>query len=525
MIEDPIAFEVIKNALISVSREMSVTLRKTAFSPNIKERRDCSCALFDTDGRLVAQSKDIPVHLGAMPLSVKSCIEATGDDLVEGTMALHNDPFSGGSHLPDLTLVAPVFIDGELGGFVANRAHHADVGGESPGSMPGVSVSIQEEGVTIKPRIVVHNGNLETDAISDLLRATRTPDERLGDLSAQIAANHVGIARLHSVASEHGWSTLTRSFTELIDYSKEMMVERLAKYSGLHSEFTDFMDSDGAGTWEIPISVRIEIKEGEALIDFEGTSVQARGNINCPLASTLSSVYYVFVVLFGSDVPTNEGCWSILNVNIPEGSLLNPKYPAAVSAGNVETTQRIVDVILGAMASITPEETPAASQGTMNNVAIGGIDRRSDTPFSFYETIGGGAGAMSGMHGENGIHTHMTNTLNTPIESLEASYPLRIRRYEIRRATGGTGRWHGGNGIVREIELLSDDCTVSIQSERRVSRPWGLKGGAAGVSGRNSILYDGRLHELQAKTTVTSPKGAIIRIETPGGGGWGKSDD
>jgi N-methylhydantoinase B len=525
MIEDPIAFEVIKNALISVSREMSVTLRKTAFSPNIKERRDCSCALFDTDGRLVAQSKDIPVHLGAMPLAVRACIEEAGDDLLEGTMALHNDPFSGGSHLPDLTLVAPAFDGNELVGFVANRAHHADVGGESPGSMPGVSVSIQEEGVTIRPRIVVHKGNLVTGAISDLLKATRTPDERLGDLRAQIAANRVGIDRLHSVASEHGWNTLTHSFTELIDYSKEMMAERLAKYSGLQSDFTDFMDSDGAGTWEVPISVRIEIKEREALIDFEGTSVQVGGNINCPLASTLSSVYYVFVVLFGSDIPTNEGCWSILNVNIPGGSLLNPKYPAAVSAGNVETTQRIVDVILGAMASIVPEKTPAASQGTMNNVAIGGIDNRSDTPFSFYETIGGGAGAMSGLHGENGIHTHMTNTLNTPIESLEASYPLRIWRYEIRRGTGGAGKWPGGNGIIREIELLSDDCTVSIQSERRVSRPWGLKGGAAGASGRNSIVYEGRVHELQAKTTVTAPEGAIIRIETPGGGGWGKSDD
>ncbi|MFW9860987.1 MAG: hydantoinase B/oxoprolinase family protein [Candidatus Thorarchaeota archaeon] len=525
MIEDPIAFEVIKSALVSVSREMSVALRKTAFSPNIKERRDCSCAVFDTDGKLVAQSKDIPVHLGAMPLSVRACIDEIGDDFVEGTMVLHNDPFSGGSHLPDLTLVAPVFDGDMLGGFVANRAHHADVGGVSPGSMPGLSVSIQEEGVIIKPRIAVQKGKLEPDAISDLLKATRTPDERLGDLNAQIAANHVGIARLHSVASEHGWSTLVQSFRELIDYSREMMTERLTNYIGLQSEFTDFMDSDGAGTWEVPISARIAIKERRAIIDFEGTADQVRGNINCPLASTLSAVYYVFVVLFGSDIPTNEGCWSILNVNVPEGSLLNPEYPAAVSAGNVETTQRIVDVILGAMASIAPEETPAASQGTMNNVAIGGIDKRSNTPFSFYETIGGGVGAMPGIHGENGIHTHMTNTLNTPIESLEDSYPLRIWRYIIRQRTGGAGKWHGGNGIVREIELLCDDCTVSIQSERRQSRPWGLKGGEAGVSGKNSVEYEGQVHELQAKTTVTAPKGAIIRIETPGGGGWGKSED
>ncbi len=521
MIEDPIAFEVLKNALVSVSREMSVALRRTAFSPNIKERRDCSCALFDADGRLVAQSKDIPVHLGAMPLSVKASIVEIGDDLVEGTMALLNDPFSGGSHLPDLTLVAPVYDSGERVAFVANRAHHADVGGESPGSMPGLSVSIKEEGLRIKPRIIVQKDKLDIDSISDLLRATRTPDERLGDLSAQIAANSVGIGRLNSVAIENGWKALTRTFRELLGYSEELMAGRLVEFSGMQSDFTDYMDSDGAGTWNVPISARIKIGNRGATIDFAGTAEQVKGNINCPLASTLSSVYYVFVVLFGSDIPTNEGCWSILEVNVPDGTLLNPKHPAAVSAGNVETTQRIVDVILGAMASIIPEDIPAASQGTMNNVAIGGIDHRSQKPFSFYETIGGGVGAMSGRRGESGIHSHMTNTLNTPIESLETAYPLRILRYAIRRETGGAGRWRGGDGIIREIELVSDECTVSIQSERRHNGPWGLEGGEHGASGRNSILYDGHIHDLQAKSTVIAPEGAIIRIETPGGGGWG----
>jgi N-methylhydantoinase B len=525
MIEDPVSFEVLKNALVSVSREMSVALRRTAFSPNIKERRDCSCALFDADGRLVAQSKDIPVHLGAMPLSVKACIEEIGDNLVEGTMALLNDPFSGGSHLPDLTLVAPVYDDVDLVAFVANRAHHADVGGESPGSMPGLSVSIEEEGVRITPRIVVQKGKLDTESISDLLHATRTPDERLGDLSSQIAANTVGINRLQSVAVENEWDSLTRTFSELLDYSEEMMGGRLSKYKGLQSEFIDHMDSDGAGTWNVPISVSIRIGDRNASIDFTGTAEQVRGNVNCPLASTLSSVYYVFVVLFGRDIPTNEGCWSILNVEVPEGTLLNPNYPAAVSAGNVETTQRIVDAILGSMASIAPDIVPAASQGTMNNVAIGGIDHRSHKPFSFYETIGGGVGAVSGTHGESGIHSHMTNTLNTPIESLEISYPLRVWRYAIRRETGGEGTWRGGDGIIREIELVSNDCTVSIQSERRHGRPWGLHGGKPGVSGSNSVMYDGQIHELQAKSTVTAPEGAIIRIETPGGGGWGKPVD
>ncbi|MHA2068962.1 MAG: hydantoinase B/oxoprolinase family protein, partial [Candidatus Thorarchaeota archaeon] len=519
MIDDPVTFEVLKNALVSVAREMSVALRKTAFSPNIKERRDCSCALFDSDGRLIAQSKDIPVHLGAMPLSVKSCIEEVGDDLGEGTMALLNDPFSGGSHLPDLTLVAPVHDGSDRVAFVANRAHHADVGGESPGSMPGLSVSIEEEGVRITPRIIVRKSKLDTKSISDLLSETRTPDERVGDLSAQIAANIVGISRFQSVASENGWNTLTRTFRELIDYSEEMIAGRLSKFKGLQSEFTDYMDSDGAGNWDVPISARISIEDRIASIDFTGTADQVNGNINCPVASTLSSVYYVFLVLFGKDIPTNEGCWNILNVNVPSGSLLNPKYPAAVSAGNVETSQRIVDVILGAMAPIAPDMVPAASQGTMNNIAIGGIDNRTMSPFSFYETIGGGAGGMAGAHGTNGIHTHMTNTLNTPIESLEISYPLRVWRYSLRDGSGGSGRWRGGDGIIREIELISDACTVSIQSERRHNRAWGLQGGEPGVSGRNTLMYADRIHELQAKSTVRAPKRAIIRIETPGGGG------
>ncbi|MHA2140492.1 MAG: hydantoinase B/oxoprolinase family protein [Candidatus Thorarchaeota archaeon] len=525
MLEDPVTFEVLKNALVSVAREMSVALRKTAFSPNIKERRDCSCALFDAEGRLVAQSEDIPVHLGAMPLSVKACIREVGDELAEGTMALLNDPFSGGSHLPDLTLVAPVHDRGERLAFVANRAHHADVGGESPGSMPGLSTTIEEEGVTIRPRIVVKNENLDPTRISDLLRETRTPDERFGDLRAQIAANTVGISRLQSVVDENGWKSLLQTFSELIKYSERMMGERLSEFSGLQSEFTDYMDSDGAGNWKIPISVRIKIEARRADIDFTGTAEQVKGNINCPLASTLSSVYYVFVVLFGSDIPTNEGCWNTFNVKVPKGSLLNPKYPAAVSAGNVETSQRIADVILGAMASIAPDIVPAASQGTMNNMAVGGIDKRTLKPFSFYETIGGGAGAMRGAHGTSGIHTHMTNTLNTPIESLEISYPLRVWRYSLREGTGGYGRWRGGDGIIREIELISEDCTVSIQSERRHSRPWGLHGGKSGMLGRNTLVYEDRVHELQAKSTVTAPKGAIIRIETPGGGGWGTPDD
>ena len=521
MIEDPISFEVIKNALISSAREMSQALRRTAFSPNIKERRDCSCALFDGDGRLIAQSKDIPVHLGAMPMSVKACLRELREDLVEGTMALVNDPYSGGSHLPDLTLVTPVFADGERVAFTANRAHHADIGGVSPGSMPGLSTSLEEEGIIIKPRIVVENNRLNHGAIKDILDGTITPDERLGDLSAQVAANHVGGKRLNEVAKTYGWSKLLQTFGELCDYSALMMKSAISEFVGKEATFTDVLDSDGAGGWDIPISIHLKVESRGAFIDFQETSNQVKGNVNCPIASTLSSVYYVFIALFGQDIPVNEGCWSVIDVKVPEGSLLNPKYPAAVSAGNVETSQRIVDVTLGALAKIAPDLVPAASQGTMNNLTIGGIDPRTGKPFSFYETIGGGSGASKGHHGTSGIHTHMTNTLNTPVESLETEYPLMVRKYSIRRGTGGKGRWSGGDGIIREIEILSDKCTISIQSERRKSKPWGLDNGEDGERGENTLIYEEKDHTLEAKSTIIAPKGAIVRIETPGGGGFG----
>ncbi|MDH4215243.1 MAG: hydantoinase B/oxoprolinase family protein [Candidatus Thorarchaeota archaeon] len=521
MIKDPISFEVTKNALISCSREMSQALRRTAFSPNIKERRDCSCAIFDRDGNLIAQSRDIPVHLGAMPLSVKSCIERLGRNIAEGTMALINDPYSGGSHLPDLTLVAPIFHNRERVAFVANRAHHADIGGESPGSMPGLSLSIHDEGIVIVPRIVVIDDVLQRDLVCDILEATRTPDERLGDLSAQVAANNVGKKRLSQIALQYGWASLSRTFSDLRQYSAKMMTGALMRYNGMSGEFTDYMESDGAGAWDIPIAVAVNIRDGRLHVDFTGTSNQVNGNVNCPIASTLSAVYYVLIALFGRNTPTNEGCWSVVDIVVPEGSLLNPKYPAPVSAGNVETSQRVVDVTLGALAKIVPDLVPAASQGTMNNLTIGGIDPRTERAFSFYETIGGGSGAAFGNNGESGIHSHMTNTLNTPIESLETEYPLRVCKYSILRGTGGSGKWRGGDGIIREIEILSNICTISIQSERRAVGPWGLAGGQSGKGGKNTITYEGQIHSFQAKSTIVAPKGSIVKIETPGGGGWG----
>ncbi len=521
MIDDPISFEVIKNSLISCTREMSQTLQRTAFSPNIKERRDCSCALFDAEGKLVAQSRDIPVHLGAMPLSVRACIERLGNELSEERMALLNDPYSGGSHLPDLTLVAPVYVREEHVGFVANRAHHADVGGVSPGSMPGLSLNVHEEGVVIAPRIVVNRGALDKTSIEDLLDATRTPDERLGDLSAQIAANSVGIRRLKSTIKEHSLERVMKNFEELRSYSQTMMLSALSEFAGERAAFTDYMDSDGAGSFHIPISVVVDISKDGADVSFEGTSPQVDGNINCPIASSLSSVYYAFISVFGHGIPTNEGCWAVINVGIPEGSILNPRYPAPVSAGNVETSQRIVDVILGALSVVTPERIPAASQGTMNNLTIGGVDPRTNQPFSFYETIGGGSGAGMNSDGESGIHTHMTNTLNTPVEALEIAYPLRVLSYSLRRGSGGRGNSDGGAGIVRAIQLLGDDFTFSIQSERRTTSPWGLNGGQSATRGKNTLIYNEKEYVLQSKTTVKALQDAIVRIETPGGGGWG----
>jgi N-methylhydantoinase B len=299
------------------------------------------------------------------------------------------------------------------------------------------------------------------------------------------------------------------------------MKHALSKYKGREARFTDMLDSDGAGDWEIPISINLEIVQDRAVVDFGGTSEQVNGNVNCPIASTLSSVYYVFIALFGRDIPVNEGCWNVIDVDVPEGSLLNPRYPAAVSAGNVETSQRIVDVTLGALAKIAPELVPAASQGTMNNLTVGGIDPRSGKSFSFYETIGGGSGASKGNIGTSGIHTHMTNTLNTPVESLETEYPLRVRKYSIRRGTGGSGQWKGGDGIIREIEILSDKATISIQSERRKLKPWGLNDGEDGETGKNTLVYEGKVHSIEAKSTIVATKGSVVRIETPGGGGWG----
>ncbi len=514
---NPILLEVFKNAFSSIAEEMGVTLQRSAFSPNIKERRDFSCALFDKEGNLVAQAAHIPVHLGSMPESVKQAIKEF--EFEEGDMVVLNDPFAGGTHLPDITLIAPVFYRGELVFFVANRAHHADVGGMQPGSMP-LSTSIFQEGFIIPPTKIMKRGELNEEFLKIFLRNVRTPDERVGDFKAQITANLTGIKRLRELINKEGFEKVNFYAKELMNYAERLIREKIKKLPEGSYEFEDYMEDDGFGNEDIKIHLKLTVERDKLIFDFSETAPQTRGGINAVRAITLSAVYYSVIALFGGeDIPVNAGCFRPIEVITKKGTLVDAEFPAGVAAGNVETSQRIVDVILGAFAKILPEETPAASQGTMNNVAIGGTDPRTGSPFAYYETLGGGTGASAKGDGESAIHSHMTNTLNTPIEALEHHYPLRITQYRIRRNSGGRGLHRGGDGLIREYEFLCD-AEVSILSERRRLSPYGLFGGEPGEPGRNLLVTSEGEKEMPSKFTAFVRKGDKLRIETPGGGGY-----
>jgi N-methylhydantoinase B len=518
---DPVRLEVFKHLFASVAEEMGMVLRRTGYSPNIKERRDYSCAIFDQKGRMIAQAAHIPVHLGSMPLSVAAGIEAF--EFSPGDVVILNDPFRGGTHLPDITLITPVFIDqgGEqdLLGFTASRAHHSDVGGMTPGSMP-LSHELYQEGVIIPPLKLIEGGEINQGLLDLMLANVRTPEEREGDIRAQIAANQRGITRMGELVMRYGRQQIEEYMRGLLEYA-ERMTRRLIEVipDGIY-HYHDFMDDDGLDPEPAKIEVEITIQGDEAIVDFTGTSPQRCGSINAVYAITLSATQYVFRTLIGMDIPSNSGCLEPIKVLAPEGSLVNARSPAAVAGGNVETSQRIVDVLLGALAIACPERVPAASQGTMNNLTIGGWDSERDRPFAYYETVGGGMGACPGMDGADAIHTHMTNTMNTPIEALEYAYPFRIRRYEIRRGSGGEGRYRGGNGIIREIEFL-EDSQVTILSERRRFEPYGLAGGEPGLLGRNILIRGGEERELPGKVSCEVKAGDIISLQTPGGGGFG----
>ena len=515
---NPILLEVFKNRFSSISEEMGVTLNRTAFSPNIKERRDFSCAVFDSNGDMIAQAAHIPVHLGSMPLSVKSAIETI--EWEEGDMVMLNDPFKGGTHLPDITIVAPVFAGEDKPSFyVANRAHHADVGGMSSGSMP-LSRSIFQEGLIIPPLKIVEKGKIDQKIMGFLLNNVRTATEREGDFAAQIMANITGVRRTTQLIEKYGLAVVDFYASALMDYAERITRDTIKRIPDGTYEFEDYMDDDGFGHERINIHVSITIQGATAILDFSRSSPQVEGSINAVYAITLSAVLYVFRALVERDIPTNAGCLRPIEVITKKGTIVDAEFPSSVAGGNVETSQRIVDVVLGALSQALPHAIPAAHQGTMNNMTIGGIDPRNGQPFAYYETIGGGMGATAHSHGESAVHCHMTNTLNTPVEALEYSYPFLVTEYSIRRGTGGKGRYRGGDGIVREIRLLADS-EVTVLSERRHIPPYGLFGGSPGAVGRNIIVRDGRRQDMGGKFSVSLKRGDIIRIETPGGGGYG----
>ena len=517
---NPILLEVFKNRFISIAEEMGVTLMRTGFSPNIKERCDFSCAVFDAAGDMIAQAAHIPVHLGSMPLSVKAAIEAV--PMAEGDMVILNDPFKGGTHLPDITLVAPVFAE-RLAFYVANRAHHADVGGIAPGSMP-LSNSIFQEGLILPPLKLVEQGNINTELMSFILNNVRTPDEREGDFAAQIMANATGVRRMQELIEKYGLQKTVQYSRALIDYAEALTRAVIGNIPNGVYTFEDVLDDDGFNSKLIPIKVRLTIKDQTAGIDFSDSGFQVQGSLNAVRAITLSAVLYVFRSLIREEIPANSGCLKPIKVVTREGTIVDAEFPAAVAGGNVETSQRIVDTVLGALAKALPDKIPAASQGTMNNVTIGGYDPHQNRPFAYYETLGGGMGASANGSGESAIHSHMTNTLNTPVEALEYAYPFMVTKYCIRRETGGRGRHTGGDGLVREIKLLAD-AEVTVLSERRVRGPYGLQGGDPGTPGKNIVRQDGRIKEMPGKFHTHLSRGDSVRIETPGGGGYGAAVD
>jgi N-methylhydantoinase B len=510
---DPIELELMRNFFEAAADEMGITLQRVAFSANIKERRDFSCAIFGEAGELLAQAAHIPVHLGSMPASVAAVRQRLGA-LSEGDVAIVNDPFAGGTHLPDITIVAPICHEGRVIGYVANRAHHADVGGVSPGSMT-LSRHIDEEGIRIEPSFLCRDGRRDEALIRRILAAVRTPDERLGDLDGQLASNSVGARAIQRLAEREGIEKLRRYGDALLDYSQAFMARAISAIPSGQYRFEDVMDDDGAGASMVPIRVRLTIHGDRALADFRDSADQVAGCINCPEAVTRSAVYYCFACLLEQRVPFNAGCFRNIEVLTRPGSVLDAMHPAAVVAGNTETSQRVVDVVFGALAEALPDRTPAASCGTMSSVALGGAG------WTYYETIGGGSGAGPSFDGESAVQCHMTNTLNTPAEALEMQYPLRVRRFERADQTGGAGRHHGGDGILRELEAMAD-CEGTILSDRRLSRPYGLSGAPPGTPGSNSILNpDAAEIPLAGKAHFALRKGQILRIQTPGGGGWG----
>ncbi|MCW8930285.1 MAG: hydantoinase B/oxoprolinase family protein [Gammaproteobacteria bacterium] len=534
-----IELSVFVSRIESICEEMGATLRRSAFSPNIKDRLDYSCAVFDGEGALCAQAAHIPVHLGSMAYAMADIVKT--QSWQQGDMLVLNNPYLGGTHLPDVTMIAPVFASIEAHNqvscdttkeeqpiaFVVNRAHHADIGADSPGSMP-LSTSLLEEGLIISPTYIMHNDIVDDKVLQEITSNMSHPDSAKGDFLAQISANQTGVSRLNELIVQLDSAHFSSSLEQLNHYGERVARSALAKIPHGSYSFYDYLDDDGAGNRDIKISVTLHIDEEQIQVDFSGTDAAVAGNINCPLSVAAAAVFYVFRCLMPAQTPACAGTFRMIDIYAPQGCLLNAQYPAAVAAGNVETSTRIVDVVLGALAQTKSDSSdsndiehnflsqiPSASYGTMNNIAMG--SRENNNHWDYYETIGGGLGASQFYSGLNGVQAHMTNTLNTPIESLEHHYPLRIRRYCLRDHSGGQGKHNGGMGLIREVEFLRP-TQITLLTERRSHAPWGLAGGEDAMMGENEL--DGEI--LPGKTFFTAQAGQKLTIKTPGGGGWGK---
>ncbi len=511
---NPAELNIFANRLDAICEEMGLVLRNAAFSPNIRDRLDFSCAIFDAGGALCAQAAHIPVHLGSMAFAMRDVV--AGIDWRPGDQVVFNDPYLGGTHLPDVTLVAPVFVDGELAAFVVNRAHHADIGAARPGSMP-VSRSLDEEGVVIPPTHLVREERLEQSLFERITASTGNARESTGDFSAQLAANRAGCRALSALIAREGPGRFREGLAALDAYAERLARHAIGAIPDGEYRFEDLLDDDGQGQYEIPIRLRLRIEGERAELDFAGTAAQVEGNVNCPLAVTAAAVLYVFRCLMPPQTPACAGAFRPIALAVPEGCLLNARRPAAVAAGNVETSTRVVDVVLGALAQALPEAIPAASHGSMNNIAMGAA---GECAWSYYETVGGGMGAHAVGDGLDAVQTHMTNTLNTPVEILESHYPLRVQRYAIRRGSGGAGRHRGGDGLVRAFEFLAP-AHLTLLTERRRHAPWGLAGGASAQVGVNRLNDE----VLPGKCERAVSAGDVLVIETPGGGGWGAATE
>jgi N-methylhydantoinase B len=519
-VREALLLDVFRNRFSAVAEEMGVTLMRTAYSPNIKERRDYSCAVFDAAGDMAAQAAHIPVHLGAMPLSVAAVLAEKR--LAPGDMVMVNDPFRGGTHLPDITLVAPVYADdGDRPVFyVANRAHHSDVGGMAAGSMP-LSTALFQEGVVIPPLTVVRGGAIDRGIMDFFLANVRTPVEREGDFAAQIMANLTGAKRLAEMIRKFGRDRTAQQAARLLDHAEALARAAIRDVPDGVYEAGDLLDDDGAGTADIAVRLRLTVQGDTMTFDFSGSAPQAAGCVNATRAIAVSAVLYAVRCLVARDVPVNAGLSRPIRIVTRPGSVVDALFPAAVAGGNVETSQRLVDVIFLALSRALPGSVPAASQGTMNNVAMGGVDGRTGAAFAYYETLAGGMGAGAAGPGESAVHSHMTNTLNTPVEALEYAYPLLVWEYGLRRGSGGDGAHRGGDGLVREVEFLAP-AEVTVLSDRRVHAPYGLEGGAPGATGRNVLITGGVERELPGKYHFAAAPGDRLRVETPGGGGYGE---